>query len=137
MSTSKSNPDEILDQAVDIADFKERQAFLDKACAGDEALRVEVDSLLAAYAKSGSFLDGPPVDCDVTLGETLPPEGIGTTIGRYKLLEKIGEGGMATVYMAEQRHPISRRVAVKLIKLGMDTKQVIARFEAERQALAP
>ena len=136
MSTNKHNADEILDQAVDIADPTERQAFLNEACAGDKALRAEVDSLLAAYAKSGSFLDGPPVNADVTLDAVPTPDMTGTEIGRYKLLEKIGEGGMAVVYMAEQRHPIARRVAVKLIKLGMDTQQVIARFEAERQALA-
>ena len=78
----------------------------------------------------------PPIDSDVTLDESPISEGPGTVIGRYKLLEKIGEGGMAVVYMAEQTEPIRRKVALKIIKLGMDTKSVIARFEAERQALA-
>ncbi len=75
-------------------------------------------------------------DADVTLGDSGPVGGPGTVIGRYKLLEEIGEGGMAVVYMAEQKEPIRRKVALKIIKLGMDTKQVIARFEAERQVLA-
>ncbi|UCF14008.1 MAG: tetratricopeptide repeat protein [Phycisphaerales bacterium] len=79
---------------------------------------------------------GLPSDADVTIDELGLSEGPGTAIGRYKLLEKIGEGGMAVVYMAEQKEPINRRVALKIIKLGMDTRQVIARFEAERQALA-
>jgi eukaryotic-like serine/threonine-protein kinase len=136
MTTNKPTPDEILAQAVEISDLAERKAFLDRACVGDDALRKEVESLLVAYVKSGSFLDGPAVDPEVTLEADGPAEGIGETIGCYKLLEKIGEGGMATVYMAEQKRPIRRRVALKLIKLGMDSKQVIARFEAERQALA-
>jgi eukaryotic-like serine/threonine-protein kinase len=136
MTEHKPSPDEILAQAVEISDLTERKAFLDRACADDESLRKEVESLLVAYVKSGSFLDAPAVDPEVTLEPDGPAEGIGESIGRYKLLEKIGEGGMAVVYMAEQKRPIRRRVALKLIKLGMDSKQVIARFEAERQALA-
>ena len=84
----------------------------------------------------GDFLESPVLDPNVTLDESPLSEGPGTVIGRYKLLERIGEGGMAVVYMAEQERPIRRKVALKIIKLGMDTKQVIARFEAERQALA-
>src|SRR4030043_204091 len=80
--------------------------------------------------------DTPVVNLNLPREETSLSEGPGTVIGRYKLLEKIGEGGMAVVYMAEQEQPIRRKVAVKIIKLGMDTKSVIARFEAERQALA-
>jgi len=136
MTEDKPGPDRILDQAVEISDLTERKAFLDEACGGDETLRAEVESLLAAYVESGDFLDAPAIDSEVTLEAAGPAEGIGETIGRYKLLEKIGEGGMAVVYTAEQKRPIRRRVAVKLIKLGMDSKQVIARFEAERQALA-
>lgn len=86
--------------------------------------------------QAGDFLEIPAIDPDITLDESPLTEGPETVIGRYKLLEKIGEGGMASVYMAEQKQPIRRRVALKIIKLGMDTKQVIARFEAERQALA-
>ena len=136
MAAKQKNPEDILQQVVEISDSAEQQAFLAEACEGDEALRAEVESLLAAYAESGSFLDVPALDPEITMPAAPLSEEPGTLIGRYKLLEKIGEGGMATVYMAEQKRPIRRRVALKLIKLGMDSKQVIARFEAERQALA-
>jgi serine/threonine protein kinase len=92
--------------------------------------------LLKAHKEAGSFLDVPDLDPNVTLDESPLVEKSGTVIGRYKLLEQVGEGGFGVVYMAEQTKPISRRVALKIIKLGMDTKSVIARFEAERQALA-
>ena len=115
---------------------QQRVPYLDEACRGDATLRTEVESLLNAYEAAGGFLETPPICQGVTLDETPIAEGPGTVIGRYKLLEKIGEGGMAVVYMAEQEQPIRRKVALKIIKLGMDTRQVIARFEAERQALA-
>jgi serine/threonine protein kinase/WD40 repeat protein len=136
MTAKKSNPEEIFNKAIDISNPTEQLDYLDKACAGDEKLRAEVEFLLESHQKAGSFLESPPIDPDVTLDEAPLTEGPETVIGRYKLLEKIGEGGMASVYMAEQKRPIRRRVALKIIKLGMDTKQVIARFEAERQALA-
>ena len=136
MVAREKNPDEILDQAVKISDLTEQEAFLNKACGGNETLRAEVESLLKAYAESGDFLDIPAIDPVVTLEQAHSTEDSGAVIGRYKLLEKIGEGGMAVVYMAEQKHPIRRKVAFKIIKLGMDTKEVIARFEVERQALA-
>jgi eukaryotic-like serine/threonine-protein kinase len=107
----------------------ERVALLDRECGRDAALRAEVESLLQAHDAAGSFLSDQPEQPSVG-------ERAGAQIGRYKLLEKIGEGGMGTIWMAEQREPVKRRVALKIIKLGMDTKQVIARFEAERQALA-
>jgi serine/threonine protein kinase/tetratricopeptide (TPR) repeat protein len=130
------NPEEIFNRALELQDSEERAAYLDEACAGDEKLRAEVDALLKWDHEAGGFMDVPDRDPTATL-EAIPiPDITGTVIGRYKLLERIGEGGMATVYMAEQRHPICRRVALKIIKLGMDTKQVIGRFEAERQALA-
>ncbi len=113
-----------------------QRAYLDQACGGDEKLRTEVDALLKWHKEAGDFLEVPDVDPNATLETAVVPDASGTVIGRYKLLEKVGEGGMATVYMAEQKHPIRRRVALKIIKLGMDTKQVIGRFEAERQALA-
>ncbi len=114
----------------------ERAAYLDKACAGDAAVRMKVEALLRAHDQAGGFLQPPDCLADPTLETSALTEQPGTLIGRYKLLERIGEGGMAVVYMAEQKEPIRRKVALKIIKLGMDTKQVIARFEAERRALA-
>jgi eukaryotic-like serine/threonine-protein kinase len=110
----------------------ERAAYLDHACGADAALRGRVEALLRAAEHAGDFLEQPPDGLrDVELAEKP-----GDRIGRYKLLEQIGEGGCGVVYMAEQEEPVRRRVALKVIKLGMDTRSVIARFEAERQALA-
>jgi len=134
--TSKKNAEDIFNKAVELTDPMEQAKYLDEACAGDEKLRAEVEALLKWHKEAGDFLEVPDDDPNATLETSALPECSGTVIGRYKLLEKIGEGGMATVYMAEQKHPIRRRVALKIIKLGMDTKQVIGRFEAERQALA-
>ncbi len=106
----------------------ERCAYLDGACGDDGDLRERVELLLEAHDGAADFLDAPAV--------TRTTEGPGSLIGPYKLLQEIGEGGMGVVYMAEQESPVRRKVALKVIKLGMDTKQVIARFEAERQALA-
>jgi serine/threonine protein kinase len=115
----------------------ERRAFLDEACADDAELRRRVEKMLAAQAAAGSFLDQPALACHATLFHEPPiSEHAGTVIGAYKLLQQIGEGGMGVVFMAEQTHPVQRTVALKIIKPGMDTRQVIARFEAERQALA-
>gem|GEM_PF-479786 len=114
----------------------ERVSYLDTACGHDSGLRSRLESLLKANDEAGDFLETPPIEVDDTLDRTPIVEGPGSMIGPYKLLEKIGEGGMAVVYMAEQQSPVRRRVALKIIKLGMDTRQVIARFEAERQALA-
>jgi serine/threonine protein kinase/tetratricopeptide (TPR) repeat protein len=111
----------------------QRAAFLDRACDGDTALRVRLNALLAAHESAASLLDTPAAGQTVgSFGEEKP----GEHIGRYKLLQKIGEGGCGVVWMAEQEEPVRRRVALKVIKLGMDTKAVVARFEAERQALA-
>src|SRR5262249_7501708 len=96
-----------------------------------------VEKLLADHFEQDSFLQTAAVDAPPTVIESTPTrEGPGSLIGHYKLLEKIGEGGFGEVWMAEQREPIKRRVALKIIKLGMDSKQVVARFQAERQALA-
>jgi serine/threonine protein kinase/tetratricopeptide (TPR) repeat protein len=123
----------------------QRAVFLDKVCAGDTSLRARLEILLAAHEHPGSFLQ--PADQDNGNGEVASDggrtvyqsgvqEGPGTIIGPYKLLQQIGEGGMGVVFMAEQSQPVRRTVALKIIKPGMDSRQVIVRFEAERQALA-
>ena len=124
-------------EAVRLGSAAERSSYLDRACAGDAALRQSVEELLAAHDRSHGVLESPETAPNVAAGDpTAPAERTGATVGRYKLLEKLGEGGMGVVYMAEQSHPVRRRVALKIIKPGLDTAQVIARFEAERQALA-
>ncbi|MCK6501142.1 MAG: serine/threonine protein kinase, partial [Nitrospira sp.] len=113
-----------------------RCAFLDEACAGNPALRARVEALLN-HDPRDEVLEGGAIDATSTHTDTTPSvEGPGARIGRYRLLQQIGEGGCGTVFMAEQEEPVRRRVALKVIKLGMDTKAVVARFEAERQALA-
>jgi serine/threonine protein kinase len=110
---------------------------LDRICGDDRDLRQRVRALLRAHADPGSFLEQPAYADDATVKlESSIAEGPGTVIGPYKLLQQIGEGGMGVVFMAEQTEPIQRTVALKIIKPGMDTRQVIARFEAERQAVA-
>src|SRR5262245_15272326 len=127
--------------ALPIEDPARRRAYLDEACGGDRALRQRVEALLLAFERAGSFLQQPP-DAGGTSDEPTggPPgnnsEGVGTVIGPYKLLEPIGEGGFGVVYMAEQTRPVRRKVALKILKPGMDSRQIVARFEAERQALA-
>jgi non-specific serine/threonine protein kinase/serine/threonine-protein kinase len=125
----------IFAQALELDSPADRARYVVEACGDDAALRGEVESLLQAFVRSGNFLENPMFST-VTLDETPSPEDLGEAIGPYKLLEKIGEGGMGVVYMAEQMHPVHRKVALKIIKPGMDSRQVIARFEAERQALA-
>jgi WD40 repeat protein/serine/threonine protein kinase len=125
----------LFDEAVARTDPAERDAFLLEACPDNE-LRGRVESLLDAHDEAGSFMRAPGNEFDPTSLYQALPEEMGTVIGRYKLLEKLGDGGFGTVWAAEQREPVKRRVALKVIKLGMDTRQVIARFEAERQALA-
>ncbi len=117
----------------------ERASFLDGACYGDPALRQGLEALLAAHDKPEALPVAAPPSIVATIKLDLAEaedEAVGKTIGRYKILEKVGEGGCGVVYVAEQTEPVRRRVALKVIKLGMDTKQVVARFEAERQALA-
>src|SRR5213076_3386716 len=102
-----------------------------------DELRRRVNDLIRAHDQAAGFLNAPPPIAKQTIVLKLPPtEKPGDRIGRYKILQQIGEGGCGVVYMADQEEPVRRRVAVKVIKLGMDTKSVIARFEAERQALA-
>src|SRR5262245_52811063 len=118
---------------------EDRRSFLDRACQGDSALQQRLESLLAAHEQTEGVL---AETASVAKGAMkigfvdAPDETIGQKIGRYKILEKMGEGGCGVVYVAEQTEPVRRRVALKVIKLGMDTKAVVARLEAERQALA-
>ena len=127
---------EVFNQALKLP-MEERGEFLDTACGGDSALRSEVGALLASHDEIGDdSLASKSDSSDDREGQVFPVEGPGSVIGRYKLLEEIGDGGMGVVYLAEQEQPVRRKVALKIIKLGMDTKEVIARFEAERQALA-
>ncbi len=130
MPESSNREREIFLAALDCPTPAARAAYLASACGSDAALRARVESLLAAHAAAGRFLDPAPAD------ESPVREGPGSRIDRYRLVEKIGEGGFGVVYLAEQEEPVRRRVALKIIKLGMDTRAVIARFEAERQALA-
>ena len=135
MKPADDREDVLFREALKRASGSEREAFLDQACAGDQTLRAKLQALIEAHGSSDSFLDPAAPSGSKTV--LLPPEeGPGTLIGRYKILEQIGEGGFGVVYVAEQREPVKRRVALKIIKLGMDTRQVVARFEAERQALA-
>ncbi len=136
MNTQSEHLDEeaLFERAVSIASREERALFLAEACLEDEALRQRLERLLAAHDRAGAFMNHRTVtQAPVELGRM---EAAGSVIGRYRLLQEIGEGGMGVVYMAEQTEPVTRKVALKIIKLGMDTKQVVARFEAERQALA-
>src|SRR5947209_726110 len=145
--------EEIFYSAQEIKTPEERKAFLDRACSGDAGLRAMVDHLLAAQSGAEKFFQEgtvarlPMAQLSQSLADTPglaenvdvlegKDDATGKLIGPYKLLQKIGEGGCGVVYMAEQEKPVRRRVAFKIIKLGMDTKSVIARFEAERQALA-
>jgi WD40 repeat protein len=125
---------EIFDAARRIEDAAARAAYLGEACGAETPLRQRVEALLQVHDEQESFLASPAIPADLDPPMLFMPAG--TVIGRYKILEVIGEGGYGTVFMAEQTTPVQRKVALKIIKAGMDTRQVIARFEAERQALA-
>jgi serine/threonine protein kinase len=137
---------EIFEHVIDL-ERSEREAYLARACGDDAALRTEIEALLRAHDGAAQFMASPTVGSLVeeapTSHASAPPmasavirEGPGTRIGPYKILQSIGEGGFGSVFMAEQERPVQRKVALKIIKLGMDTLQVVARFEQERQALA-
>jgi len=130
---------QIFQQALDQPAGPDRELFLGEACSDNQELRARIDALLLAHENPESFLDGPAQKAmGAELGETVlvEVERAGKQIGPYKLLQQIGEGGMGIVFLAEQTEPVKRRVALKIIKPGIDTREVIARFEAERQALA-
>src|SRR5262249_55562125 len=121
-------------EALDCKSADELTRFLNQACGSDAALRTRVEELLRAHRDAGAFLGGREkqgATCDQP-----STEHPGTVIGPYKLMKQIGEGGMGLVFVAEQQHPVRRKVALKVIKPGMDTRRVVARFDAERQALA-
>jgi serine/threonine protein kinase len=135
MPENQLQVDEVFAEALRRAAGPDRARYLDEVCGADQDLRGRVERLLRAASEAGSFLEAPANDPSPTVDQP-PVEGPGTVIGPYKLIEQVGEGGMGSVWMAQQSEPVKRLVAVKLIKAGMDSKQVIARFEAERQALA-
>jgi len=138
MNERKQKLEAVFHAAAELDSAGERERYLSQACAGDHELRREVDDLLKSAEMADAVFQAGRDACrsPEAVPAMIVTEKPGDKIGRYKLLEKIGEGGMGVVYMAEQEEPVRRRVALKIIKLGMDTKSVIARFEAERQALA-
>ncbi|MCS7469969.1 serine/threonine protein kinase [Stieleria sp. ICT_E10.1] len=136
MTNLQEHAKSIFDQALEIDSTQDRREYLDGQFGRHPELRNSVEALLKAYHDASSFLESPPVGPPETQDIPEAVELLSKEIGPYKLLQQIGEGGMGTVYMAEQTRPVTRRVALKIIKQGMDTKSVIARFEAERQALA-
>jgi eukaryotic-like serine/threonine-protein kinase len=135
MNQAPSRARAIFRAALDLP-REQRAGYLDHTCAGDAPLRQRIEGLLRAHDEAGAFMDNPPLAPILNKSVVTPMDQSGERIGRYKLLQQIGEGGCGVVYMAEQEKPVHRKVALKVIKLGMDTKNVIARFEAERQALA-
>ncbi len=141
--TVTSSAREIFLRALEAESPEACKTLVDTACGGDKVVRGEVESLLNEQGALGDFLESPamsglrePPKIGLPSREAIVKETSGDEIGPFKLLEPLGEGGCGTVYAAEQSSPVRRTVALKIIKLGMDTKQVIARFEAERQALA-
>jgi serine/threonine-protein kinase len=127
----------IFSEALERSSPEERAAYLDAACGRDPELRARVEALLRAHQQAGQFLQGDTAAPPPVASQEQPlSEGPGTVIGPYKLLEPIGEGGFGVVFLAEQQQPVRRQVALKVLKPGMDSRQVVARFEAERQALA-
>ena len=136
MSAEKSNLRTIFTEALEKESAEARAEYLQEACDGDGELRERLEALLSAHGEAGNFLGGEASSSGDTVDFEPISERPGDVVGRYKLLEEIGEGGFGVVFMAEQREPVRRRVALKILKPGMDSKQVVARFEAERQALA-
>ena len=136
MPTSLPDNEAIFHAARDIPDPGRRREYVREACGGDETRIAHVEALLAAADAPDSLLDRPAGSDPAATTDQPTAKSPGVIIGPYKLLEPIGEGGFGVVFMAEQQEPVRRKVALKVLKPGMDSKQVIARFEAERQALA-
>ncbi len=133
--SEEQNIDSIFCSAIEIESGAERSQYLQRVCGDNSDLFRQVERLIEAHICGGSVLDSPDLHIDATLDQSIS-ERTGSQIGPYKLLQQLGEGGMGVVFMAEQSKPVQRRVALKIIKPGMDSRRVIARFEAERQALA-
>lgn len=134
MNEKELDPCELVSEALEIEDTREQQEFLSRACGGDRELNDRVNAMLKFHSANHPFLSEGAFEARLAVNRF--GESVGSIIGRYKLLEIIGEGGFGTVYLAEQVEPVRRKVALKIIKLGMDTRQVVARFEAEKQTLA-
>src|SRR5687767_8371892 len=135
MSNATLDEEAIFHAARRLESQAARQAYLHESCGENDVLRARVAALLQVHEEQRTFLSPPATEAGIML-DPAAGEGPGTVIGPYKLLQQIGEGGMGVVYLAEQTRPVQRQVALKIIKAGMDSRQVIARFEAERQALA-
>ncbi|CAN5488402.1 hypothetical protein BH09PLA1_BH09PLA1_02230 [soil metagenome] len=140
MTDQPNQVDQIFCAAIEITSQTDRQRFVEQACGGDDDLRSRVLRLLSSHDSAGGFLDTPAPGL-AGLSQRIAAErsfdvAAGSTLGRYTVIKQIGEGGIGTVFLAEQHEPVHRNVALKVIKLGMDTQQVMQRFEAERQALA-
>src|SRR5262245_13786850 len=135
MTEKSKKVKEVFFQAVEIPKADERASFLDGACEGDTILRRRVEALIVAHERPESLLDNGAVSPALTIDQPIA-ENAGDMIDSYKILMPIGKGVFGVLFMAEQERPVHRAVALKIIKPGMDTRQVIARFEAERQALA-
>ena len=150
MPVSKQIEKALFESAQELTDPAVRAAFLDQACSGQAALRDRLEKLLAVQSSADEFFRAVPlrdggvevvpqpaaVRNPVAPADSKPVETVNAVIGRYRLLQRLGEGGCGVVYLAEQQEPVRRKVALKIIRLGMDTENVIARFKAERQALA-
>jgi serine/threonine protein kinase/WD40 repeat protein/tetratricopeptide (TPR) repeat protein len=136
MAAPKLNEADIFNAARRLGNQEARRLYVRRVCAGDRELEARIEALLRVQDEEPDFLQGTPEGLPTATGDQPLMECPGTVIGPYKLLQQIGEGGMGVVYMAEQERPVRRKVALKIIKPGMDSRQVVARFEAERQALA-
>src|SRR5262245_37240202 len=136
MNGALSDVQAVFGRAVELESPVERSAYLDEACGRDTSFRDEVESLLEAFDSAGDFMTGPAATASGPASAAVVAEGPGTCIGPYELLERIGEGGMGVVFLAKQRLPVHRKVALKILKPGLDTQHVVARFEGERQVLA-
>jgi eukaryotic-like serine/threonine-protein kinase len=136
MSSDSQDVKQIFAEAIERFSPDEWDAYLDRACGNDAKLRRRVQFLVKAHVAEGGLLDTPATAAASTAVLAAVTEHPGDIIDHYRLLEEMGEGGMGVVYKAQQQEPVHRQVALKILKPGMDTRQVIARFEAERQALA-